>query len=117
MRKMALFLAVVLLLSVFALPAQAAQPRISSVIPELTISGNTATCNVQVIGDDTSDVVKATIKLWRGSTCVATWNRQSTGYIFFSQTKNVATGYTYTLTVDASVNGESFPRVSVSDNS
>ena len=115
MRKTALLLAVVMLLSVVALPVQAAQPRISSVIPELTVEGTTATCNVRVLGDDMSDVVKATIKLWRGSTCIATWNRESTGYIFFSETKTVAAGYTYTLTVDASVNGVAFPRASVSD--
>ena len=114
MRKIALFLSVVMLMSVFALPALAAEPRMSTVVPELTIEGTTAKCNVQVVGESTSDVVKATIKLWRGNTCIATWNRESNGYIFFSQTKTITAGYTYTLTVDATVDGTVFPRASVS---
>ena len=117
MRKMSLFLALVLLLtSVFAIPASAAEPRMTTAIPGLSVNGTTATCSLRAAGNSTSDYLEATIRLYRGSTKIATWYADGYGYLGFSESTTVATGYTYTMKVEMTVNGESFPVANVSDS-
>lgn len=115
MRKKALVLVFVLLLSM-ALPMSvaAAQPRTISIIPELTIEGTTATCNVAATANNTSEHLRATIKLWREGTCISTWIAEGDGYIFFSKMYPVIPGgYTFKLTVDLTVDGVPFPQAYV----
>lgn len=113
MRKIALLLALVLLFSV-PLSVQAATPRIVPIYPDISYSGNVATCTVQIVGHYGTDHLEATIKLWRGSSCIATWNESGTGYINFSETATVTQGKTHKLTVDCWVNGVAQERVSIS---
>ena len=113
MKKIALLLAVVLVLSM-PLSVQAAEPRAISVFPEISVKGTTATCKVIAMGNNTSEYLEATIRLYRAGNLIATWYEDGYGYINWTKTRNVPQGYTYTLTVDVSVNGNAVPQVSAS---
>ena len=116
MRKAALALAIVLLVSLAGpLAAQAVEPRMTTIVPELTFDSNVAKCNVVVTGNNTSEQMVASIKLWQGSNVVKSWEAEGDGYIFFSKTWPVTVGKTYTLTVDLTVNGTAFPRASITN--
>lgn len=117
MRKTALVLALVLLMtSVLAIPASAVEPRVTTAVPGITVNGTTATCSLQAAANSTSDYLEATIKLYRGSTKIATWYADGYGYLSFSESKTVTSGYTYTMKVDLTVNGVDFPVADVSDS-
>ena len=109
MRKIALILAVVLVMSSLMVPAMAAEPKMVTVVPGLTFNGTTATCELRAVGNYLTDDLVATIRLYRGSTLIATWNTEADGYLFFSDTKTVTKGYSYTLKVDLTINGVDFP--------
>lgn len=104
MRKTAILLALVLLVSA-PLSVQAATPRTISVTPNISYSGNTATCTTRIFGNSSSDYLEATIKFWRGNSCIETWEETGYGYISFTGTAPATRGNTYKLTVDFSVNG------------
>lgn len=116
MRKASFLVALMMLLTtVLAVPVFAAQSRANSIIPELTFSGTTATCNVSIVGEYTDDEISADIKLTRNGRTQATWTAEGEGYIFFSETKSYLTrGYTYVLTVTVTINGVTYSPVSVS---
>ena len=116
MRKVALVLAIVILLST-PLTVQAATPRLISISPELVIDGYMAYLSVGVVGNNGYEDVDATIKLWREDTCIKTWFASGDGYIHWDTTTYVAKGYTYTMTVDATIDGVAMSRVSVSGQS
>ena len=113
MRKIALFLAIVIALSV-PLTAHAAEERMLSIYPEITFSGTTANCAVAVTGNYANDDIDVVIKLWRGSTCLRTWYASGEGYVFWDDTATVTKGKTYDLSVDVTINNVTKPRVSVS---
>ena len=98
MRKASILLALLLLVAIFT-TAQASPARIPLARPALSFSGTTANCTTRVNSGTSDGNISATIQLWQGSTCVATWYA-------------VTSGLQYTLTVDATVNGSSIPRVS-----
>ena len=113
MKKIALFLAIILVISA-PLTVHAAEPRILSIYPGISFNGTTAECSVTVVGDYTTDEIDVVIKLWRGSTCVKTWYDSGDGYIFWEGTATAVKGKTYTLTADVTINNVTKPRVSVS---
>ena len=86
--------------------AQAAEPRMISCAPCISYKRTTATCSVEIFGDNFSDEIEAIITLWYGSTIIASWERSSNGYLFFTETATVTPGLTYRLTVTYWVNGE-----------
>lgn len=103
MRKFALLLA--LLLLVLPVTANAATPRLINIKPEIGFDGTTANCTVSVTGNSMTDEIEVVVKLWQGTSCIATWKTSGTGYVAFSQTKTVTKGKEYTLTADVSING------------
>lgn len=111
MRKASILLALLLLVAVFT-TAQASPARISPAYPSLSFAGTTANCSVSIRADGSNDSISATIQLWQGSSCVATWYASGVGSLTHSASKAVTSGLQYTLTVDATVNGSSIPRVS-----
>ena len=113
MRKIALLLALVILVST-PLSAQAVTPRTLSIRPGISYEGNIATCTARIVGNSTSEYLKATIKFWHGNTCIKTWQETGYGYIFFSGTAAATKGNSYTLTVDLTVNGVAQDTVSFS---
>ena len=113
MRKTALLMALVILL-VIPTSVQAAEPRLITQSLNLSYTQSVATCSANIIGELTSDYLEATIKLWRGNTCIKTWEETGNGYIIFYETARVVPGITHTLTVDLKVNGVAQDRVSIS---
>lgn len=111
MRKASILLALLLLVAVFT-TAQASPARIPPAYPALSFSGTTANCSVYVNSGTPDGSISATIQLWQGSTCVATWYASGVGSLTYSTSKAVTSGLQYTLTVDATINGSSSPRVS-----
>ena len=110
MKKVAFLLALIMMLSA-PMPARAATPRTRNIFPGITFCGSTATCTVDIVADSDSDPIQATIKLWRVNTCIETWQTSGYGTVFFTETANVTKGYTYSITVDAIINGVEKPRV------
>lgn len=109
MKKIAFILALVL---IFTVPvATYAATRELDIFPDLVFNGTTATCEVTVLGDKTTDEIEVTMKLWRGSTCLNTWFDDGYGYVFMSKPATVIKGQTYRLTIDVVINGVSKPRV------
>lgn len=109
MRKTALLFAL-LFLFVTPVTANATTARIISIDPRLDFDGTDAICYVAIY--EPSGDIKATIKLWQGSTCIATWKANGTGFVEFSEVIGVSKGKSYTLTVDTIVNGIAKPRKS-----
>lgn len=112
MRKVALFLALIL---VFAMPLTvSAAPRALGINPVLDFNGTTATCDVMVIGNDTSEYIDVTVKLMDGSYCIASWYDSGYGYVWIMENATVTKGRTYDLVVAVKVNGVASTPVSVS---
>ena len=113
MRKIAFILAIVLILSI-PLSVQAVEPKMTSIHPRISLDGATVTCTVTAVADNMSEYLEATIRLYRAGNLVATWYEDGYGYINWTKTRNVPQGYTYTLTVDLTVDGDAVPQVSAS---
>lgn len=113
MRKIAMSLAVIMAL-LLPTTAYAATSRYTRIYPTLSFEGTVANCSVIVYADASSDEIESSIKLWRGSICVATWQEESTGILVFKDTATVTKGRNYELTADVTINGVSQPQVSVS---
>ncbi len=117
MRKMALFLALILILSVpttvYAAVPEEISPFALKIMPSLNFEGNTAHCTATVIGDNMNDSISVTMKLWKGNVCCATWTASGSGYLQINRTKNITAGLEYRLTVDIKINGSAKPTVSV----
>lgn len=105
MKKCIVALSVVLMM-VLSVPANAVDFRLGLKVPSLTFEDTTATCKVLITSENESDDISATITLWNGSRCIRTWDAKDSGVLDFSQTATVVKGGTYTLNVDAIINGE-----------
>lgn len=106
-----MLLAFVLLLSI---PAYALESRGNPIAMELSFDDTTANCAVVVSSANANFEITATVKLYRGNTCIKTWNASDSGYLDFSETYTVTKGYTYKLTADVTINGTTYPTVSTS---
>ena len=117
MRKTAFFLALILILSVpttaYAAVPDEISPFALKIMPSLSFDSETANCTVTVIGDNMSDSISITMKLWQGNSCIATWSTSGTGYMQFSRSIDVTEGLQYKLTADVSINDNAKPTVSV----
>lgn len=106
-------LSALLLLAALALPVSAQSPqRAVRATPNISFSNATATCSVSVYGENKTDRISLTAKLYQGDACIATWTDSGTGYLNFSRSKRVQKGKSYKLTADVTVNGESFSTAS-----
>ena len=99
---------------VLAISANAAITRAPAIQPGLSINGTQANCSLIVLGDMGDEEISATIKLKRGLINVATWHEDGVGELVFSDTVTVSTGKTYTLTADVTIDGTTYPTVSMS---
>ncbi len=108
-RTVVILLVVAMLLSTVAFAAEMrAQPATLS----LSFDGTTANCEVTATASNMNQSISATIKLYRGNTWLHTWTVSDTGYLEFSETWPVTSGYTYKLTADLTINGTTYPTVS-----
>ena len=114
-KKLCYVLLISILISTFCpITASAVESRAMSIAPGLSFSGTTAYCDVTVSCDYSSDKISATMKLWEGNFCIATWTASGTGSLSMMKTKsNCISGQEYTLTVDVVINNVSKPRVHI----
>lgn len=112
MRKIALFLAIVLVIS---MPLEAsAAPRALGINPTLAFYGTTAACEVAVIGNDMSEYIEVTMKLMYKGWCKAKWTAADYGYVYMHEYEDVLVGSTYDLVIQVIFNGVAKTPVSVS---
>ena len=98
------------MLFVTSTQALAAEKAVT-VTPKLTFSGTTATCKVSVC--QPGKTISATLELWHGSTCIASWSDTDTSHLVISKTKTVVSGQTYTLKVSGTIGGVPFTGTNV----
>lgn len=116
MKKVCCGILMVILLAGSILPIRtgAVEARAMTIAPGLSFSGTTAYCDVTVLCDYSTDEIDATMKLWEGNFCIATWNGSDEGMLVLDETySGVTKGQEYTVTVDVVINGVSKPRVFV----
>lgn len=113
MKKTALLLAIILLISM-PLSVSAASNALT-INPTLGFTGTTAECEVMVVGNNTSELIEVTMKLMRGTYCEASWNSSGYGYVYMYEEENVTKNITYTLVIEVTVNGVASTPVSISD--
>lgn len=103
MKKLSIILVILL---VVAMPLQArAQTRAMRIYPKLTFSGTKANCFVSVTGNASTNQLEVTMKLMYGTSCIASWSSEGTGYVTMNKTATVTTGRTYKLVVEVTENG------------
>ncbi len=103
MKKVAMILAILLVVCI-PLRAHAATWSLRT-ISDLTFSGTTAKCSVNVVGDKMTDHFEVTMWLMDGTNCIASWHSSGDGYVTVSKTATVTPGRTYKLVVEVFVNG------------
>ena len=113
-KKMMTLLMAFVLVIVSVIPSMAMSPeKASQITMSLSFSGTTATCAAQVKGNNASDTVSMTVKLWKGNTCLKTWTASGSGNVSLSRTAIVSHGQTYKLTVNSKINGVTQPQKSI----
>lgn len=117
MRKRWIAVAIAFMIMMLPVTAFAKGPETDSISsisisPSLSFDGSTAYCGLTVWANS-NDSISASLKLWRGSTLLKSWNDSASGYLNMSETATVASGYTYKLTADVIVNGVAKPTVTV----
>lgn len=107
MKKIALLLALALVMSM-PLSALAATPRSDEEYGvTLTFSGTTANCKGEVVTSYPNDYVVMTLKLFHGNQLLNQWSQSQGGSFEMVRTHTVTRGQTYTLTMELMVNGTS----------
>lgn len=77
--------------------------------PILTFSNGRVNCVVSISANSGSDKIEATVKLWRGNSCLRTWTASDTGTLTFNQTTPATKGETYKLIVSYTISGKVQP--------
>ena len=107
MKKIALLLAMVLVvsmpLSALAVPSRANEEYMVT----LTFIGTTAKCEGEVFTQYPNDYVVMTLKLFHGNQLLNQWSQSRGGSFEMVRTHTVTKGQTYTLTMELMINGTS----------
>lgn len=104
---------IVVLISVFFVPALAIEPRAESAKPSLSFHGTTAVCSALCKGNRTSDDIDVTLTLYQGRNYVDSWDDSGTGSVPLEGKCQAISGKSYKLALEYSVNGKKMPSVSV----
>ena len=104
MKKRAVALLVLLSLLI-TIPAYAVTPRTVDIGASIAFNRTEVVCTAKITGERQSDTISATMTLMKGSQIVAFWRGNGTWSLDMNGTAPVETGVTYTLTVDALING------------
>jgi len=110
MKKIVLLMT--LLLFIFPVTVNAATPRYINIRPGISFTGTTAFCTASVTGNSMNDKIDIVVKLLKEKSCIATWKDSGVGYVYLSKSKVVEKNYEYTLTIDATINGQAQPTAS-----
>ena len=73
-----------------------------------------ATCKAEIDANKETDVITATVTLWRDGSYVRSWNATAIGTLSFTGTAVAVLGSSYRLVVAYSINGETKPSHSIS---
>lgn len=112
MRKIALFLAIIMVIS---MPLSAsAEPRALETDVVLDFEDTTAFCEATVVGNNTSEYIEVTMKLKWGIFTLETWTASGYGYVYMLEEHAVNKGWTYKLVVEVTFDGVEKTPVSVS---
>ena len=111
MRKSAILILVVLY-SLAAISANAAEPR-TSVGLGMTFSGGYANCTAHISANSSTDSIRVFAQLSREGSLIATWGDLGTGYLYFSEKAPVSQRGEYTLTVTVTINNVKQDPVSI----
>lgn len=111
MRKIALLLTVVILLSV-PVNAYAVMPRYETITADLTFDGRTATCIGTAMAATPNDYIVMRVTLMKGTMCLL--DETVTGYfaVSFTDTITLTSGWEVELRVDVTINGTAYPTCS-----
>lgn len=111
MRKVALLMAIILVIS---MPISVcAAPRLLTIHPAMDFDRGTATCETEVLGNNSSEFIQVTMELKYGSTVVDSWYSEGYGYIYMLGDTRVVKGRTYDLVVSVIINGVAQTPVSI----
>lgn len=111
MKKRAVLLFVVFLLLISSTVQSYAEFRFINITPSLEFNGNVANCSVSIIR--VGKTIDATLSLWHGGTCVASWHKTKLSSVVISETATVVSGVTYTLTVSGTIDGVPFSSTAI----
>ena len=89
----------------------AAEARRATVVPRLSFTGTRANCKLSIT--EVGAKIDATMELWSGSILVDSWHKTGTSTLFFSETKTVQSGKTYTLTAHGTIGSTTFTAPSI----
>ena len=107
-------LMVVLLVMAITIPAASAvSSRVISGRPTLRISGDTAYCEAIFRSGNRDNNSSVTLTLKYGTDTVESWSASGKGSVTISESKTVLAKGTYTLIMEATVNGGDQPAVVV----
>ena len=108
MRKIALLLAVVILLSV-PVNAYAVMPRNEYITADLTFNGRNATCIGTAMAASPNDYIVMRVTLMKGTMCLL--DETVTGYyaVRFEDWLPLTSGWEVELRVDVTINGVVYP--------
>lgn len=95
-------------------PLYTTSVRTVNVVPNIEFKGTQAVCTVQILGNQTTDTITATMTLWQGSQRIGSWNASGAGILRMNRTALVSKNKTYKLTVDYKINGKAQSPVSIS---
>lgn len=103
MRKIALLLALVLMISM-PLSVSAA-PRALTINPAIDFDTGTAACEVMVVGNNMDELIQVTMTLKYGSNVVDSWYSEGYGYVYMLEHADAVKGRTYDLVVSVIFDG------------
>lgn len=104
MKKLAFLMALILIVSI-PVSANAATVRMVDIYPSITFQDDVAYCSIAFYGDSQSDQITARIKLYEDGVFKAAWPVSGYGSFTFSRQAYATRGCTYTLVVEATING------------
>lgn len=93
-----------------SIPAHAATYGVTTSV-RLSFSNSKAVCEASVAANYQDDI-SATLELWEGNRCIATWQKDASTSLVMEETYTVTAGRTYELRLIYSVNGVARPTAS-----
>lgn len=112
-RIMPLLMVLLLVMAITAPTASAVSRRVISGRPTLRISGDTAYCEAIFRSGNRDNDISVTLTLKRGRDIIDSWSACGKGSVMISESKTVLTKGSYTLILEATVNGVGQPEVEV----
>lgn len=112
-RIMPLLMVLLLVMAITVPTASAVNSRVISGRPTLRISGDTAYCEAIFRSGNRDNNISVTLTLKYGTEIVDSWTASGKGSVTISESKTVLAKGTYTLIMEATVNGGDQPEVVV----